>query len=186
MKEIQTPAAPAPVRKPFYKKWWFWVLVVIVILAAIGSSSPTPHKVGTTSTQTQPTTFKVGDQIKMGDTVLTVTSVNRNWKSANEFDTPSNPNDVYVTVSVSLQNQGTGTIDLSSFWDFKLEDATGVIHDQSLGGVGLNALSTGSLAAGGKTSGDILFEVPQNATSNMALMYQPLFSGNQPVKVELQ
>ncbi len=81
--------------------------------------------------------------------------------------------------------QGT-QLDLSGFWDFKLQDDSGVIHDQGLGGIGLNKLSSGSLASGGKTSGDIIFEVPQNATSRLILHYEPLFSFGQPVQIELQ
>lgn len=179
-------------KKKFYKKWWFWVLVVVVVFIIIGASnSSSPSKVGedgtpaTADTQQQ-TIFKIGDKVKIKNTVLTVTKVNKNWQSSNQFDTPSNPGDVYVIVTISLENQGSDTLDLSGFWDFKLQDGNGVIHDQGIGGIGLNKLNAGSLAAGGKTSGDVIFNVPKDATSNLTLQYQPLLSFSQPVVIELQ
>ncbi len=177
-------------KKPFYKKWWVWVLAVFVLFIIIGASgdSSTPQKVGEngeTESQQQ-TVFKVGDQIKIKDTILTVTDVDKNWTSSNQFDTPTNPGDVFVVVTLALENQGDSQVDLSGFWDFKLQDADGLIHDQGLGGIGLKKLSSGSLAPGGKTTGDIVFEVPQNATSELTLQYEPLFSFNGPVMVELQ
>jgi hypothetical protein len=180
----------APKKKPFYKKWWVWVIGIFVLFIIIGASGDSsPQKVGengTVENSQQQTVFKVGDQIKIKDTVLTVTDVNKNWKSSNQFDTPSNPGDVYVVVTLSLENQGSKQIDLSGFWDFKLQDGNGLIHDQGLGGIGLTKLSTGSLAPGGKTSGDIIFDVPQDATSKLTLHYEPLFSFSDPVTIELQ
>lgn len=173
-------------KKKFYKRWWFWILVVIVLMIIGASSGSTPQKVGENGATAKSQTFKIGDQVKIKNTVLTVTKVNKNWKSSNQFDTPSNPGDVYVVVTISLENQGSDTIDLSGFWDFKLQDADGVIHDQGIGGIGLNKLSSGSLAAGGKTSGDIIFSVSKSATSNLTLQYQPLFSLSQTVAIELQ
>lgn len=174
-------------KKKFYKRWWFWILVVLVLMIIGASSGSTPQKVGENgATANTSQTFKIGDQVKIKNTVLTVTKVNKNWKSSNQFDTPSNPGDVYVVVTISLENQGSDTIDLSGFWDFKLQDADGVIHDQGIGGIGLNKLSSGSLAAGGKTSGDIIFSVSKSATSNLTLQYQPLFSLSQTVAIELQ
>ena len=177
------------VKKPFYKKWWFWAIIVLVIIVAAGGDTPTPQKVGEDgAAQVQEETiFKVGDQIKLKDTLLTVNNVNRNWKSSNQFDTPINPGDVFVVVSLSLENAGDREVDLSGFWDFKLQDADGLIHDQSLSaGIGLKKLSSGSLAPGGKTSGDIIFSVPEESISELTLKYEPLFSLAKEVVVELQ
>jgi type II secretory pathway pseudopilin PulG len=177
-------------KKQFYKRWWFWVIVVVVLLIVIGASnSSSPHVVGQTqnSTERQQTTFKVGDQIQNGDTVLTVTKVNKNWQSSNEFDTPQNPGDVYVVVTVSLTNKGSDTLSLSGGWGFKLQDANGEQVNESLGGVGLNKIdSVSSLAPNGTATGNVIFEVPASATSNLTLIYQPLFSASAPINVQLQ
>lgn len=184
----------------FYKRWWFWVLVVVVILIIVGASgNNSPQKIGENGSNTtagtqasmgnQPQVFNIGDQIKQGDTVLTVTKVNKNWTSSNQFDTPQNPSDVYVVVTVSLVNQGSSNLSLSGMWDFKLQDANGALHDESItGGIGLNKLDSAAseLAPGGSVTGALVFEAPANATSKLVLDYQPLFSFGQPVDINLQ
>lgn len=189
---------PQGAKKNFYKRWWFWTLVVIAgIIVITASNSSSPHIVGSTqagtnqpqgaSNQTQQTVFKVGDKIQNGSTVLTVTNVNKNWHSSNEFDTPQTPGDVYVVVSVSLTNTGNDTLNLTGDWGFKLQDADGVQHDTSLGGIGLPSFnSISSLAPGGTATGNVIFEVPQSSTSNLTLIYQPLFSFGSPIEVQLQ
>ncbi len=180
-------AEPKP-KKKFYKKWWFWVLVVILFFILVGSHNSTPHVVGTQpAAEATQTTFRIGDQVQEGDTVLTVTSVNKDWHSSNEFDKPQSPSDQYVVVTVSIANKGTDALNVSGMFDFKLQDATGAQHDMSLGGIGLNSLDqVSSIAPNGTATGDVLFEVPSSAISNMSLVYQPLFSLGSPVMIQLQ
>lgn len=74
-------------------------------------------------------------------------------------------------------------------WGFKLQDANGALHDEAItAGIGLNKLDSAAseLAPGGSVTGDMVFEVPANATSKMVLDYQPLFSFGQPVDINLQ
>ena len=119
--------------------------------------------------------------------MLTVTHVTKDWHSTNQFDTPQNPRDAYVVVSVSLTNTGSDTLNLSGLWDFKLQDANGGQYDQSLGGIGLNKISSvSSLAAGGAATGDIIFEVPKSGESNLTLIYNPFFSSASPIQIQLQ
>jgi hypothetical protein len=46
--------------------------------------------------------------------------------------------------------------------------------------------SVTSLSPGGKISGDLIFEVPQNAISKLTLDYQPLLDFGESAKIELQ
>lgn len=177
------------VKNKFYKRWWFWVLAVVVFFIIIGSSgSSSPTKVGDVGDTNSPKqiVFKVGDQIQSDDMLLTVTNVTKNWKSSNQFDKPSNPDDVYVVVSVVIENKGSEDLDLSGLWDFKLEDANGVQKGQSIGGIGIKKLPTGSLSPNGKTSGDVLFEADKNALTTLKLRYKPLFSFADEIVIELQ
>ena len=157
------------------------VVVVLIILGSIGGSSSTGN-----DTASESVVYKVGDQIESGDSILTVTKVTKNWKSSNQFDKPSSPNDVYVLVSLSIENKGTDDLSLAGMWDFKLEDSNGVQRSQALGGVGISQLPTGSLSPNGKASGDILFDADKNALDNLKLHYQPLLSFNKKVIVDLQ
>jgi predicted RecA/RadA family phage recombinase len=176
-------------KKQLYKKWWAWVIGVIVVFFVINAVNGTPTKVtdsGATVTAAQ-TTFKVGDQVKEGDTYITVTKVNKNWQSSNQFDTPRNAGDVFVVATIAIENKGSSDLSVSGIFDFKLKDADGVIRDQTLGGIGLNSLSSiSSLAPGGKASGDVIFEVPKTATSDMTLEYDPIGSFGSTVDIELQ
>lgn len=85
-----------------------------------------------------------------------------------------------------VENKGSGDLDLSGLWDFKLEDANGVQKGQSIGGIGIKKLPTGSLSPNGKASGDVLFEADKNALTNLKLRYKPLFSFADEVVIELQ
>lgn len=135
--------------------------------------------------------YKIGDKVKRKDVVLTVLKVNKNWQSENPFDKPLNPEDVFVVVTVSLENQGSDELKLvSGFWDFKLEDANGVQRSEAIAaGLGLNKLSGQSLTSlspGGKIIGDLIFSVPKQATSRLILHYQPLLDWGPPAKIELK
>lgn len=188
MEDMQNVSA----QKKWYKRWWaiiLYVIVAFIIIGSLGGSPDNTSKVGEVATspeQQQPEMYKIGDQVKRGDTVLTITKVNKSWKSSNQFDTPSNSDNTYVVVTVSMENQGTKDLNLSGFWDFKLEDANGVKRDQSIGGIGLNKLATGSLSPGGKTTGDLIFEAGKDATGKLTLHYQPLLSFGKPAIIELQ
>jgi hypothetical protein len=175
----------------FYKKWWFWVLAVFLLFILVGSSGNEPKKVGSIGSvnkevDSKKETFKIGDQIQLGSSLLTVTNIRKNWISSNQFDKPLNTQDVYVLVSVEIENKGSSDLNLSGMFDFKLEDANGLQKSDSLGGVGLNKLPSGSLSPNGKVSGDILFEINKNALANLKLKYKPLFSSGKEVVIELQ
>ncbi len=179
-------------KKKFYKKPWFWI-VVIVVLFIIGSSdqSTTPAKVvnstdATVKQKAQEDVFKIGDQIKSGDALLTVTKVTKNWKSSNQYDKPSSPDDVYVLVTIAIENKGDKDLSLSGIFDFKLEDANGLQKSSTLGGIGIKQLPTGSLSPNGKATGDIIFDVDKNALGTLKLHYEPMFSFDKEVVVELQ
>lgn len=72
--------------------------------------------------------------------------------------------------------------------DLKLQDTNGVLHEEGIGGIGLNKLDSvaSSLAPGGKVTGDLIFEVTSAGTSKMTLHFQPLFSFGKPVSIKLQ
>lgn len=165
-----------------------------MLLIIVGvSGDPTPKKVGENGQierdSNQKQVFKVGDEIKRGDAVISVTKVNKDWKSSNPFDKPQSPDNAFVVITVSLSNQGKSDMNLSGFWDFKLEDGNGVQRNEALGGIGLNKLSSGSitsLSPGGKITGDMIYEVSKSSATNLKLHYKPLFSFGDPATIELQ
>jgi len=187
MNEVETKT-----KKEFYKRWWFIVLVVLVFII-VGSTNDLSEKKKANDlvekdkqTNLQKEVFKIGDQIKSGDSFLTVTKITKNWKSSNQFDKPSSPNDVYVLVDVLIENKGSKDLSLSGMWDFKLEDSNGLQRSQAIGGVGIKQLPSGELSPNGKATGEILFEADKSALNVLKLRYKPLFSSTKEVVIELQ
>lgn len=173
--------------KKIYRRWYFWVLVILVLIFIVISSSDSPKSSTNNQPSNQEEIFKIGDQVKRGDSVITVEKVNRNWQSSNQFDKPQNSENVFTVITVSVQNNGNSDLNLSSFWDFKLEDANGVQRNEAIGGIGLNKLTSSAttLSPGGKISGDLIFEAPKDST-RLILHYKPLISFGKPAKIELQ
>lgn len=183
-----------PTKKAIYKRWWFWVLAVIVLFILIGAlsgggeTSQSGSTNNETKAETEKTDYKIGEPVPRGDTTITVNKVTKDWESTNQFDKPTNAGSIFVVVNVTLQNNGDKDMNLSGIYDFKLEDADGVQRSEALGGIGLNKLgSVSSLAPNGKVSADLIFEVPQTATSQMRLHYKPLLSfSSKQATIELQ
>lgn len=181
--------ASAQTKKPFYKKWWFWAIVVIVVIcvgAAAASSDKDPKKVdGDTSSEQEnkeekSTTFKVGDVIAVEDQEMTVVSVERNWSS--EYSKPKDGKE-YIIVTVKLENKSDDKISYTS-GDWDLEDGDGVISNPTFVLGNDNDISYGELAAGGKKTGTIVYEVSAGDT-NLKIHYKPSLFSSRDVIVEL-
>ncbi|OJH20282.1 hypothetical protein BLX88_04085 [Bacillus obstructivus] len=185
-------------KKPFFKKWWFWVLVVIVIIAFanIGGGDDSPKTVDkSTSTksiktakkdskkeETSKEVFNVGEAVKMGDNVLTVTKVEKS--NGNEFDKPQQGKE-FVIVTVQIENDGKDNISYNPF-DFKMANSQGQITDQTFTTINNDtALQSGELAPKGKVSGTIAFEMPTGDTA-LQLQYTASFWSDKKIKVNLQ
>lgn len=183
------------------KKKVFIVLGIILLIVIIGSGnkpkevSQTAEKTLGEQTSVEPTNsveenFKIGDRVQRGDTILTVNKVTKDWKSTNMFDKPQSPDEVYVVINVTLENQGKTDLSLTGFWDFKIEDAQKVQRSESFtAGIGLKKLSgqsITSLSPGGKITGDLIFTIPKEGLSQMTLFYKPLVSFGQPAKIQLE
>lgn len=175
MSEERT-AGKAPTKTPVYKKWWFWVIIVVVLVcigAAGASSNKDPKKVGengeSSEQQGEETKeFKVGDVISIDNREMTVEKVQRNWSS--EYSKPKDGKE-YIMVTVKLENKSDETISYNS-GEWKLENGEGAIDTSALVLGNDDAMSYGDLAAGGKKSGTIVYEVPAGDT-NLKLHYKP-------------
>jgi hypothetical protein len=188
-------------KKPFYKKWWVWLIAIIVVFAIAGGSGEeeeTTPKVKSEAAETSATDkaakqeetkakpakeeFAVGEQVQLGDNVLTVTKVEKS--AGGDFDQPKDGHE-YVIVTVEINNSGDENISYNPF-DFKMSNSQGQIVDQAFTTVDTNtALQSGELAPGGKVSGTIAFEQPAGDTG-LQLQYTPSFWSDKTIKVNLQ
>lgn len=170
---------------PVYKKWWFWVIIVVLILivggAASSNSNNGPKKVGESSesndsTKTESSApdnksdFKVGDVISMDGLEIVVTSVERNWKSSNEYEEPKDGKE-YVKVNIKIENKSSDKKSYNAT-NWEIEDSDGAIEGQAFVIGNDDDLSYGDLASGGKKSGLVIFEVPAE-DKGLKIHYQP-------------
>jgi uncharacterized protein DUF4352 len=150
------------------------VVLAFVILACGESSTNTGTKTGTnggpTATGGSSTTsshFKVGDQVKVGDSnIVTVNSFKT--AIASEFEKPKSGNQ-FVVADVTVKNTSSESQSISSIAQFTLKDSTGQKYTETI-------LSTatppdGELAAGDTVKGQIAYEVPA-AQHDFTLAFQ--------------
>ncbi len=158
------------------------IVAIVVIAVAVSSGSddqPTEtFETASTPAATQKAEYAVNEEIEQDNVVLTVTDVQRNYSSGNEFIRPEAGNE-YIRVNVKIVNNSNTPRSYNPF-DFKVQNSTGNRKDNTYIGEVPNELSYGELASGGSVVGNLIFEVP-NGDSNLKLIYNSSFWGNEVV-----
>lgn len=178
--------------KPFYKRVWLWIIIVVVLIvvgSSLGSKKDEPAKVSDSDSsvekpkEEEKTTFNTGETIEFDGKKVTVSASERNWNSGNQFITPNSGNE-FVKVQVTIENNSDSEASYNTF-DWKIQDSNGVIKD--VAGVAFSvdgALSSGTLAKGGKVSGFLVFEVP-SGDENLTLQYSPTFWTDKKLEIKI-
>lgn len=186
------PSCGAKNKKPIYKKWWVWLIAVIVAIGIAGggdSSSNGTALNGTTSNgettnkkvENVKEFYSVGEEVKLGNNVLIVNSVEKS--NGSEWDKPKEGNE-FVVVDVTIKNGGSSEISYNPF-DFKMQNSKGQITDQAITTINIDtSLNSGNLAAGGEISGTIAFEQPVGDEA-LVLKYKANMFSNKEIKVKL-
>lgn len=98
-------------KRPVFKKWWFWIIVIIVIGGIYGLSQQDKGTVISSNgnsvsdnKKTEKTNFKVGETIAFDGKEVTVKSIDRDWKSDNQFIKAKDGKE-FVKVNVSIVNK---------------------------------------------------------------------------------
>jgi len=167
----------------------FMVLIVLIIIISVasggGKGKDSSNTSGSSSTATADTNkeYKVGDTIQLNNHSLKVNSVNKNYKSGNQFEKPQDSNNSFVVVNVTLANTGNDDLSANQF-GFKLEDETGTQRTTTfMSSVG-NELQSVTLSKGGTTSGNLVFEA-KTGSSTLKLHYQGGIFGGEEITVGL-
>lgn len=158
--------------------------VGLLVIAGCGSNENSGTLVssspgtGATKAPAAQTTFKVGDQIKVGNTMLlTVTGVQAPVDSGNQFITPKNGQ--FMTVMVSLQNVSNQPQNVSSAISFELRDDTGQSYNETFLPDAPKP-PDGSIAPNDKLAGGLTYDVPRG--KNFKLYYKNnVFNGGQVI-----
>ncbi|MBS5951182.1 MAG: DUF4352 domain-containing protein [Clostridium sp.] len=188
------PSCGAKNKKPIYKKWWMWLIILLLAFILIGSlgsgekdkdsnTDSTPQSETTDNNKTDDTKefYSVGEEVKLGDNILIINSVEKS--NGSEWDKPKDGNE-FVIVSVTIKNGGSSEISYNPF-DFKMQNSQGQITDQAFTTINNDtSLSSGKLAAGGSVSGSIAFEQP-TGDSALVLKYKSNIFSNKEIQVKL-
>ncbi len=180
-------------KKAWYKKWWVWVLIVIVLIGiggAMGGGDSAPTSGGNNSSsadnkaEEEKTEFAVGETATFDDKSITVTEVQRNYDTGNQFAQPESGKE-FVIVTVNIVNNSDSNLDYNTF-EFKMQDSNGVQQSEAITALSEGKLNSGSLAKGGKVTGKLAYEVPKD-DAGLKLLYQNFsFFDNKAITFNLQ
>lgn len=147
------------------------------------ADNATTDQTETTSSSENTGGYKVGETMTFKDRKVTVTSVERNFSTGNEFVTPEDGKE-FVKVNITIVNTSTSKTTVYA-GDWKIQDGNGVIdgYDVLATSVAKSALGTSvELAGGGQVSGALVFEVPKGDT-NLELQYKASFLNTVVIKL---
>lgn len=181
-------------KKAWYKRVWVWIIIIIAIAAiggAMGSNKDnTATNTGTNNSDSQAekaeekTEFKVGETATFDDKSITVTDVQRNYDTNNQFAQPESGKE-FVIVTVNIVNNSSTALDYNTF-EFKMQDSNGVQQSEAFTALSEGKLNSGSLAKGGKVTGKLAYEVPKD-DAGLKLLYQNFsFFDNKAITFNLQ
>jgi hypothetical protein len=156
---------PTPMRTPHLALRRFLPVLALlfatagVILACGGADNAgSTTSGGSSSTASNATHFKVGDQVKVGDTwVVTVNSAKIH--AGTEFDQPKS-GDTYLVFDITFKNVSSDEQDLSSLAQLSLKDATGQTYDETIVSFAKGS-PDGKVEAGSLLRGQVVYEIPK-------------------------
>lgn len=160
----------------------FIIIIVVAVTAGSGNKTSTTGAKNQSAKTTTKSEYAVNEPITIGDQTLTVTSVQRNFNTGNEFAQPEAGKE-YVVVTVKLENNGKDQVSYNTF-DFQIQDSNGVLKNEDVIVGVQNQLNSGNLTPGGKVTGNLGFQVPKD-DAGLKLVFKPNFWSNQTVTVKL-
>ena len=146
------------------------------------SSSKTDNS-SSQSNQSETKEYKVGDTISFEGEEITLTNVQRNYNTGNEYSKPASGKE-FVKVTVTIKNVSNSNISLSPF-DFKIQDSNG--SQESLAGESYSLddqLNSAELIPQGTKTGSMIFEVPKD-DAGLKLIYKPNAFNDKQIAINL-
>ena len=166
-------------------RWRFVLGVAVVTIAALaavgsGSSNTATKSGGSGTTSKGQTTFKVGDTVKLGSWTVKVWTVKDPVQSTNQFLTPKT-GDRWVGLDAEVGNQSSKPQTVSSLLCFELDDSKNQTYNETAGADLVPGPPDGEIAAGSSKRGNVVFEVPPDATGLSLHFKCDLFSSGSAI-----
>lgn len=174
-------------------KWGVIAFVVIMIIGAVsgsGKNTTTTSNSGTTKTDNkkEETVAKLNDVVTDKDLAFTATNVTKVKSLGNSY-TKKDAQGTFYVVTLNIKNVGkeTATMDSSMI---KITDSQGRKFDRSIEGQTAKGLSQGKVdmflqqvQPGLSVTGDIVFDLPDDATDLKLLVKGGLFGTEKPISL---
>lgn len=164
------------------------IILIIILAAILGSNGEQPKKLGESSEdtgtetgQSQTNIFSVGEQVKLGDYILTVNSI-ESCVSDNEFMQPESGKR-FVVADITQENAGSEPRSYN-LWNFTLQDNKSYSYQTALAGCKEPSFGSGTLQPTIKTRGYITFEIPKENNPSK-LIFSPDWLGSKQIIIEL-
>lgn len=161
-------------------------LALVVGLSSCGENV-LPEKVGSTEIPSEvksevaaPTSYKIGDQVKLKDSVVTILATGE-FKSTTSYIKPGDGME-FRYIEVLVENVGDEPVSYNTF-HYKLVDNDAYSYEPSFSGKE-PTLNSGTLQAGNKARGFITFEVPVGV-GGLEVVYTPNFLNASEARIEL-
>lgn len=179
-------------KKKFYKKWWFWIIIVIIFIILISSGENTPKKVGENNVQSnmesvkneEQTIFKIGDQIKLGSSIITINKIE--YSQGGQYTHPATGNE-WTNVNLTIENTGSSQQYVTTLGQMFIRDGEGnsyqvvatdkIIENPSLG-------LDGTIIAKSKRTGWVCFEIKKDV-KNIQFQYNGSIFGGGTALIDL-
>jgi len=174
-------------------KWGIIAFIVIAVIGAVSgggkSTTSTTSNTGSGNTaKTVETVAKINDTVTDKDLAFTVTGVTT-AKSLGSSYTKKDAQGTFYVVTLNIKNVGkeTATIDSSML---KITDSQGRKFDRSIEGQTAKGLSQGKVdmflqqvQPGLSVNGDIVFDLPDDATDLKLLVKGGIFGTEKPISL---
>jgi len=168
------------------------IILIIVVAAIVGAGSTNePEKVGEASEQKasnetadESKVYKVGDQVKLGNAIVTVNKVE--FSNGGEFLKPAEGNE-WIDLNITVENTGSSEQYLTTLGQMFIRDGAGnsyQIASTSKSTENINQMLDGTIIAKSKRTGWVGFEIKKGATG-LQFQYNDSMWGSGKIIVDL-
>ncbi len=178
-------------KKPFYKRKWVWaVTIIVLIIIGSGDSTPKPQAVNTNGTseisesetkEEKRTTYKVGESVQLGKSVITVNEVT--FSKAGQYNKPSEGNE-WIDLNITIENKDSSQQYVTTLGQMFIRDAEGNSYQVAVTGKSMENMSNrldGAIIANSKRTGWVGFEIPKDSTGLQFQFNGGLWTGGEVI-----
>ena len=161
-------------------------IVLIIIIAAAGGGSSSDSSDGSSSdngsNSATETTYGLTEEASAGDLAFTANSITKKTTIGSSYSAKTSQSGTYLLINVTVENNGNETITIDSSL-FSLTDSEGREFTHSNEGQtalimsGSNNFFLKQVQPGLSSTGDVVFEIPTDATGLQLTVKPSIFSG---------